>query len=317
MTKMLRAYIKQVVNESKWEGITIKGVLDNLEKYNDKTWLYFDTETTGLSPHYKQLTEVAGIAVNTNNWESEPTIIDTFNKKISLSDFTKWQIRKDKEYRRKDAERERAGRERTPEEEEKHEKRKKFMPVQDILKMTNYGSKDYKGEYAEEQDIIGEFSDWVNSFPNPLLVVHNASFDMKFMAVRKGTSLEKVPVLDTLKIVQLHLIPLLKTIENADKEAKEILDSLLKPYPSGKLFYSASQGLLAKAFKVDASSWHTALADVEMLSKIFYHIVNAFRKWKDVDISAEHGKILHGKSIRKIKKKQKGARRKVKLNKEK
>jgi DNA polymerase III alpha subunit (gram-positive type) len=314
MNEIIREYIRQIIKESKWEGVSIKDVLSNIEKYNENTWIYFDTETTGLSPRYKQLTEVAAIAVDINNWDEEPTIIDTFNKKISLDSFTKWQIKQDKKYQRGEDERIQQGRERTEEEEEIHKKRKKYMTVQDVLKMTDYGNKEYVGGYFDEQDIIGQFSTWVNSHQNPLLVIQNASFDMKFMAVRKGTPLERVPVLDTLKIAQLHLIPLLKTIQNVDEESKNTLNKLLKSYPSGKQYYSASQGLLAKAFNVSVDNWHTALADVEMLMKIFYHIIVALRKWKEVDISAEHGKILHGKTMRRIKKKEKGARRIKKLS---
>ena len=77
----------------------------------------------------------------------------------------------------------------------------------------------------------------------------------------------------------------------------------------GKEFFSVSQGVLAKAFEVDLDNWHTAIADVEMLMKILYHVVSLLRKWQDIDISVEHGELMHRKSISKIRSKKKGARR--------
>ena len=249
------------------------------------------------------------ISVNINNWETEPKIIDTFNKKISLNSLTKWQIERDKEYQRTEDEILRIGRDRTPEEEDRHQRRQKYGTIADVLRMTNYGGKEYADAYEKEFRVIDNFSKWVDSHPNPIFVIHNASFDMKFMSVRKGTTLEKVPVIDTLQIMKLHLVPLLKTLQDQDEESKKILSRLVKTDRHGKEFFSVSQGVLAKAFEVDLDNWHTAIADVEMLMKILYHVVSLLRKWQDIDISVEHGELMHRKSISKIRSKKKGARR--------
>ena len=309
MNDILGKYIREIINESKWEGITTSDVLEKLDEYKNNTWIFFDVESTGLTPKYKQLTEIAAIAVDIKDWQEEPKIIDTFNEKISLTGLTKWQIEKDKKYDQSEEERIDKGLERTPEQEEMANIRKKYGKTQDILKMTDYGGKEYEGKYSEESDTINRFLDWVDSFENPLFIIHNASFDMNFLSVRKNTPLKRYPVLDTLRIMQLHLLPLLKTLKDKDENAYNILQSLLATNKKGHEYYSVSQGYLSKAFNVSADNWHTAIADVKMLMSIFYNVVKFMKDWEHVDTRYEHGKILRKSAERRIKKKLKGQRR--------
>ena len=304
---IIEQYIRELINESKWEGISVRDAISKLDSYKDNTWIFFDTETTGLTPHKRQLTEVAAIAVDTNDWESEPKIVDTFDKKVSLDDETKmkmmYQAQNDEEAERKSK---LTG---------KEVRARRGSSIKDLLKMTDYGGKGYTGGYHKEATVIENFTKWVASFPNPLLVIHNASFDMKFMAVRKGTPLERYPVIDTLEFIRLHLVPLLKTIGDSDEESKNLLSNLWIKGKTGRRFLSISQGTLANAFNVSVDNWHTAVADVEMLMKVFYHVYGLMNKWQDIDTSAEHGKILHSKTKSRERKKEKGRKRQEKIGK--
>ena len=51
---LLREYIREILTERKLSGRTIEGVLDLLDGYANNTWIFFDTETTGLHPKSAQ-----------------------------------------------------------------------------------------------------------------------------------------------------------------------------------------------------------------------------------------------------------------------
>ena len=55
----------------------------------------------------------------------------------------------------------------------------KGKSIQDLLSMTRYGESGKK--YDDEQAVLDQFFEFISSFPNPLLVAQNASFDMKFV----------------------------------------------------------------------------------------------------------------------------------------
>jgi DNA polymerase III epsilon subunit-like protein len=61
--KLLREYIRALLVENKLSGRTIEGMLDLLDGYANNTWIFFDTETTGMHPKSAQLTEIGAIAV--------------------------------------------------------------------------------------------------------------------------------------------------------------------------------------------------------------------------------------------------------------
>ena len=273
--KLLREYIRQcLLQESKLSGRTIKGVLDLLDGYADNTWIFFDTETTGIHPGSAQLTEIGAVAVNPNTWTSDADVLGEFNEKIKLEQETLDKISKQKTRGVED------------------EGARKKMSVTDILSMTRYGESD--GDYGLEQEVLDRFLEWIESFPNPLLVAQNARFDMRFISVRSGGELPTYPVLDTQELMKLYLVPLLKTqvkAEEGNLEAQELLDRLyVKKGNWG--YHSTSMGVVSQAYGIDVEDWHNALADVRMMMEMYKNVVDTIRQGMEVDISQEHGRIL-------------------------
>tara|TARA_Y100000034_G_C6868941_1_gene396403 strand:+ start:637 stop:1503 length:867 start_codon:yes stop_codon:yes gene_type:complete len=279
---LLREYIRQcLLLESKLSGQTIKGVLDILDGYGDNTWVFFDTETTGMYPTSSQLTEIGAIAVDPNEWASDASILGEFNEKIKLDQKTLDRIERQKARGAED------------------EGARKKMSVTDILSMTRYGESDRS--YGEEQEVLNQFLEFVASFPNPLLVAQNAAFDMKFVNLRSGGKIPKYPVLDTQQLMQEYLLPLLKTqvkAEDGDPAAQELLNKL---YVRKKNWggYSVSMGVVSKAYGISIEGWHNALADVKMMMEMYKNVVNTIRQGMETDISAEQGKVLSRKHKRK------------------
>jgi len=256
---------KEILSESRYYGMTLENVLSFLESFSDNTWIFFDTETIGFDPNERQLTEIAAVAANPNNWESDPQILGSFNEKIKLDDETISRIESENQ----------------PEEIESRSPNTKT--VQDLLSMTSYGERGR--EYLEEQDALTKFLQFIDSFPSPVLVAQNASFDMKFISVRSGGRLKRYPVVDTMRIMQLFLIPLLMTLKKShnDSEAAAFLEKLKR----GR-YYSSSLGVVSGAYGISIDNWHSALADVEMMMKMFHHVVVTLRDNSDIDIRREH-----------------------------
>jgi DNA polymerase III epsilon subunit-like protein len=259
----LRQMIKEsLFKESRYFGMSVQEVLDFFDTFSDNTWIFFDTETMGFTPQDKQLTEIGAVAINPAGWTGDTEVLGTFNEKIKLNPDTVDQLRQDTAL--SPAERKAMGR---------------SMTSPEILSMTRYGVSG--GTYSDEQEVLDGFISFVESFPSPVLVAQNASFDMQFISVRSGGRLGRYPVIDTMRIMQLFLIPMLRVLrdERGDEEAGEILSKMKR---RGR--YSASMGVVSAAYGVSVDEWHNALADVKMLMSLFQHVIESLRKGADADI---------------------------------
>ena len=274
--KLLREYIRALLLENKLSGRTIEGVLDLLDGYANNTWIFFDTETTGMHPKSAQLTEIGAIAVDPNAWNSDASVLGQFNEKISLDSDTLGAISQQQD---------------RPEDVE-------GKSIQDLLSMTRYGESDR--EYGGEQEILDGFYEFVEGFPEPLLVAQNASFDLKFLNVRSGGKLPRYPVLDTMQLMKYYLVPLLKTqvsAEDGDPEAQALLDKLYVEKGNWG-YHSTSMGVVSDAYGISIDDWHNALADVKMMMEMYKEVVQTIRKGMGVDISKEQSKVRSHKKKR-------------------
>jgi DNA polymerase III epsilon subunit-like protein len=202
---------------------------------------YFDTETTGLHPSSSQIVEIAAIKGT-----------ETFHRKIFLTPETKEQIQQ----------------------QEQNPPRGKS--IKDLLKMSDYES---GNPTSSEREALRDFKNFTEG--SSFLLAHNASFDMKMVNGRLShygeSSLERIPVWDSLAFSRRFLLPSLITLERTHvsseerKKAKDILDVLTTDYwqPSGQRKKMSSKlGDLASAMKGNISNWHQALADVQTLKSL-------------------------------------------------
>jgi len=277
---LLRGYIREILTEGQLTGQTIRGVLNLLDGYSNNTWIFFDTETTGLHPSSAQLTEIAAIAVDPKDWESSAQVLGKFSEKIKFTPETRRLMNEPESV------------ERQAWEEKQSKARRPLERPQDILTMTRYGQRDRS--YGDEQEIMDQFFKFVDSFSNPLLVAQNASFDLKFLNVRSGGKLKRYPVLDTMQLMQYYLLPLLKTQTSAAKgnlEAQELLDKLYVNKGNWG-YYSVSMGVVSKAYGISIDDWHNAFADVKMMMEMYKRVVQTIRRGLEVDISSHQAKAI-------------------------
>lgn len=265
----LRQFVSEVLRESKYSGMSIEDILSYFEGFGNNTWIFFDTETTGLpkTVHTGQITEIAAVAINPKNWNDEAEVLGKFNEKIVLNPQTIATIEKQKT----DA--------------EKKSRSSREWTIEKALDVTRYH--EWDRDYKDEQEVIKGFIEFVQSFPGPVLVAQNASFDMKWIFARSQMEMNRYPIIDTMRIMQLFLIPLLRTLRDPpydDSEAAEFLSKIKR----GRR-YSASQGVVAGAYGISTDDWHSALADVKMLMSMLEHVVKTLRGGRDIDISKQHG----------------------------
>lgn len=304
--------IKEDVMQYHEYGSSFQEMRELIKEVSDKTWIFFDTETTGLSAEkdFHQVTQIAAIAVDVKNFDEEPEILEKFNVKIQLGQRTRGFMSWD---RGKKAEKVAAARASGVEVAPgitriRHEK-EKFKGIPDIFSMTGYGvsrdpekarrkaflqAKELPGkesltmadvpespEMVRMGEALRQFNDFLNKYPDRVMVAQNAPFDNGFlnnMYQRIGEVPPDDIVVDTVMIFRKFLTPALKMFK-ANREAGQELDpgdakilNDLTKAETGRL--SVSLGNLIKAFDVENKGWHDALADVTMLCDVLKAIIN-------------------------------------------
>ena len=243
-----------------FKGYFIEGHLpygDNpFNMITGKQLVFFDTETTGLSPRTSQITEIAAVIINGDTLEEE----QSYHVHIKLDDVTKQRI------------------------EDERDSKNKFT-VEKILDMTNYYNS--KATVDEGEAMLG-LSEFIPQ--DSILVAHNASFDLKMVNTR--AKMNGVPVishfskvLDTLMMSRQFFLPASQELEaEGDIEAKRYLDVLTKKWnwkKTKRAILSSRLGDLARALKQDLTDWHQALADVRGTVDLFKKFKRFFGKHFD------------------------------------
>jgi len=304
----------RLLKENKFFGMSIEDVLDYIEGLKDNTLIFFDTETTGFSPKTEQLTEIAALACEFEHFK----VVDEFYEKVKLLDGIEQRMKPG-----------------TPEYNQWKSKTKvndRFQEPRDVLKMTRFGETPGTRRYYEEKKLLENFAEFVNSYNKPILIAHNAPFDMKMVNTRMklyGLEPLNVSVLDTNNILKLFFLPMLKALKKGgNKLAGDFLAKLLVPVngpdgpvmepdldwktkqprlnPDGtpkmkeKKYYSTSMGVVAPAFKINIDEWHNALADIKLMIGMFNKTIQLFKKYSDTNIKEPHVLAVKGQRYKRM-----------------
>lgn len=259
-----------VLNEKKYHsGMDFSDVQGSIK---GKTLIFFDTETTGLDPNikYVQITEIAGVA-----YDDKGNQLDTFHQKIHLTDNVKkviaWEKKNGKAF---------AGGRKT---------------VEELLDMTGYY--DENTEFGEEIEVLTEFKQWVESFPNPVLIAQNLEFDMKQVGTKVGAP-SVVNTYDTLLFARIFMEAIMDSLRgNEDIEKAREIMSVIKKNRWGKEYKKLSHTLdkLGQVFNVKTDMWHSAIADTQQLAGIFFSMLEWYNNHKEEIDPEKYGKQLRKK----------------------
>ena len=306
---------KKTINEDVMSyeeyGGSFSEMRELMKEASNKTWIFFDTETTGLSAEkdFHQVTQIAAIAVDVKNWDADPEILEKFNVKIQLGQRTRgfmdWDRGKKAE---KLAAARAAGVEVRPGVKRVRQEPSKFKGIEDIFSMTQYGvsrdpekarrkaflqAKEMPGKEDISMEEVPEgapfmrmgqalrsFTEFLDKYPDRVLVAQNAPFDVGFlnnMYQRIGREPPDDISVDTVVIFRKFLTPALKMFKanrEAGKELSEQDANILNAMTTDKGKLSVSLGKIIKAFDVENKGWHDALADVTMLLDVLKAVIN-------------------------------------------
>jgi DNA polymerase III alpha subunit (gram-positive type) len=281
--------LKDILTEAKLYSYSTDELLEKFLKFDGKTLVFLDTETTGLDPNdfYVQLTQLAMMAVDGSTWE----IKDEFSAKVELNQHLTnlLNVPNSKEvaaYEKED---------------QKHiaKYKKPIVHPRELLDKTQYHKVNPGEKKMSEIDALKECERFLQKYPDAVIVAHNAFFDMKTVQTRRRVNglapISKHPVLDTLAVARYFFVPTLLSLDK-DEEAKQFLEKLLAKTKFKS--YSTTLGKLADVFKVTADNWHDASADIKMLFQIIQKLIEYLKMHKNVDIRKQQG--VQAKRLRRM-----------------
>jgi DNA polymerase III alpha subunit (gram-positive type) len=223
-------------------------------KVKGETFIFFDTETTGLYANAVQVTELAAMAVRGDDFE----VIDQMHGKIKLSEKTKAKAKCEIKVR-----------------EQMTARGEKLFGIDECLKLQGYDPND--PELHEEQEVLNEFYKFCEKH-EAVLVAQNAQFDLSMVNSKIDKKVPNKGVLDTKLFMRFYIIPALQTLkEKGDAKAEEVLKLITR-----KDKVHSTLGDILKSFGIDIKGWHGAFADVQSTIEAFKNIVQYFEQHPEV-----------------------------------
>lgn len=239
--------------EHKFWGKSIPEFLNWLKGKSDKYFVLLDTETTGLpsSGYEVQLTQISCIVIkydfNSNSFKE----VDTYNKKLKLTD-TSLGLMKEPQNR-----------------------------IKKVLSFNHYGQKDI--QFHDEGETLQDFFDFLKQFDEPILMIQNAEFDMRFLNTRNPIVKFDNEVIDTKQIAQLFYLPCLQKLAETELEYKEMIQKIgLSDRDNGLI--SSSLSKIGPALGINMSGYHDSLIDCRLMAQMFTKMVEFLKEHQDVDI---------------------------------
>lgn len=243
----------QFLKEHKFWGKSIEEFLKWLQDKSEKYFILIDVESTGLhsDPYEVQLTQISCIVIkydfNKNTYEE----IDTFNKKLKLSDNSLNLMRNPDNI------------------------------IKKVLSFNRYGEIGVK--FHDEKETIEDFYNFIEPYDNPIFVIQNAEFDMRFLNTRNPNIRFKNEVIDTKQVAQLFYLPLLQKLAETKPEFKEAIQKIGTSSRDNGLI-SSSLSKIGPALGINMTGYHDALVDCRLMAQMFTKMIDFLKKNQSVDI---------------------------------
>lgn len=241
----------EFLNEHKFWGKSISEFLGWLDSKSNKYFVILDTETTGLPGKYEvQLTQVSCLIVKYDFKSNTFEEVDHYDKKIKLTSKT-LELMKDPNSR-----------------------------INWVLNFNHYNS-----ELAdvEEEDTLQDFFEFIKQYNNPILVIQNAEFDMRYLNIRNPIVKFNNEVIDTKQIIQLFYLPCLQKLSETEEFAREMVTKIgTSDRDSGLI--SSSMGKIGPALGINMSGYHDALVDCRLTIQMLQKMIDFLKEHQDLDI---------------------------------
>jgi len=244
----------QFILEHKFWGKTIIEFLNWLKYKSEKLFVLVDVESTGLpsDPYEVQLTQISCIAVKYNFDSNTFEEVDSYNKKLKLSD-TSLDLMKNPTNR-----------------------------IKKVLSFNHYGQKGI--EFHDESESLEDFFKFLKQFDEPILIIQNAQFDMRFLNTRNPIIKFDNEVIDTKQIAQLFYLPCLQKLAETELQFKEMIDKIGTSDRDNGLI-SSSLSKIGPALGINMTGYHDALIDCRLMAQMLQSMIEFLKQHKDLDIS--------------------------------
>lgn len=249
----MRRY-SQFILEHKFWGKSIPEILSWIDEKSSKYWVWLDTETTGLpnSGYEVQLTQISFIVTKYNYQSNSFEEIETYNKKIKLTDTTK-SLMKDPKNK-----------------------------VKTVLSFNHYGEKSV--DFHNEDDTLIDFFNLLKPYNDPMLVIQNAEFDMRYLNTRNPIVKFDNEILDTKQLAQLFYLPCLQKLSETDSNYKNIVNKIgISDRDNGLI--SSSLSKIGPALGINMTGYHDALVDCRLMQQMFTKMIDFLKQHKNIDIT--------------------------------
>jgi DNA polymerase III epsilon subunit-like protein len=240
--------------EHKFWGKSIPEILEWIKSKSNKYWILLDTETTGLQsdPYEVQLTQISCIVVKYNFDSNTFEEVDSYNKKLKLSD-TSLGLMKNPTNR-----------------------------IKKVLSFNHYGQKGI--QFHDEGESLEDFFKFISKYNNPILVIQNAEFDMRFINTRNSIIKFDNEVIDTKQIAQLFYLPCLQKLAETELQFKEMIDKIGTSDRDNGLI-SSSLSKIGPVLGINMTGYHDALTDTKLMMQMLQSMIEFLKQHKDLDIS--------------------------------
>ena len=239
--------------EHKFWGKTIPEFLSWLDSKSNKFFIILDCETTGLpsDPYETQLTQISCLIVKYNSKLNTFEEVDFYDKKIKLTPKT-LELLED--------------------------------PKTRINKVLSFNHYDQVGiDYHHEDETLKDVFEFISKYNNPILVIQNASFDMRYLNTRNPIVKFNNEVLDTKQVIQLFYLPLLQKLAETQSWASDLIQKIGTSERDNGLI-SSSMGKIGPALGLNMSGYHDALTDCRITVDMFQKLIEFLKKYQDTDI---------------------------------
>ena len=80
----------------------------------------------------------------------------------------------------------------------------RYQSIEDVLALTGYFKTETPVQMDSEKKVLSGFKEFIMSYPNPILIAHNASFDMK--QINEGLKRNKLGVLPKMQVLDTRTL---------------------------------------------------------------------------------------------------------------
>jgi|694.fasta_scaffold52390_3 DNA polymerase III epsilon subunit-like protein len=249
---------KNVINEMMVSSLPSQKLLRWFLDRVDHTFVFFDTETTGLdrNPSDKpinQLTQIGAIATQINGETLRFFELDRFNIKIKLNDDLRGQMQDEPD---------------APEDPESPEYKKwLFGTKKGILKYNHYDLENSES-FEEEREALKKFEAFLRNYDNVTLIAHNAPFDLKWIEFHEAFKDSTDEIIDSIDFFRNFFFPILGMLARDKAKYQYKYDQFKSTSNDNK---SAALGNIAAGFadevnqlKAKLKGAHDAVVDCEI-----------------------------------------------------